>query len=249
MTQNKVALVTGSANGIGKACALNLARSGLELILVDVEKDPLQALCENITSEGFSATTISGDCRDTNVLDEIFNLAEQEFDGVDILINNVGKSARELASAFVESKPETWLSVLEVSLITTLQITHRAVPKMMGKGWGRIINMSSDAALVGDAGLADYAAAKSGLLGFTRVLARELALHGITVNAICPGAIRTRAHDHLDPSILERVKAQIPMNRVGEPEDVANLVTFLSSDKANYITGQTIAVNGGRHMT
>tara|TARA_B100001123_G_scaffold70006_1_gene78329 strand:- start:203 stop:532 length:330 start_codon:yes stop_codon:yes gene_type:complete len=108
--------------------------------------------------------------------------------------------------------------------------------------------MSSDAALVGDAGLADYAAAKSGLLGFTRVLARELALHGITVNAICPGAIRTRAHDHLDPSILERVKAEIPMNRVGEPEDVANLVTFLSSDKANYITGQTIAVNGGRHM-
>ena len=108
--------------------------------------------------------------------------------------------------------------------------------------------MSSDAALVGDAGLADYAAAKSGLLGFTRVLARELALHGITVNAICPGAIRTRAHDYLDPSILERVKADIPMNRVGEPEDVANLVTFLSSDKANYITGQTIAVNGGRHM-
>ena len=181
--------------------------------------------------------------------DEVFNQAEQEFDGVDILIYNVGRSARELASAFVESKPETWLSVLEVSLITTLQMTHRAVPKMIDKGWGRIINMSSDAALVGDAGLADYAAAKSGLLGFTRVLARELALHGITVNAICPGAIRTRAHDYLDPSILERVKADIPMNRVGEPEDVANLVTFLSSDKANYITGQTIAVNGGRYMT
>ena len=248
MSQNKVALVTGSANCIGKACALNLARSGLDLILVDVEKDALQAVCENITSEGFSATTISGDCRDTNVLDEVFNIAEQEFDGVDILVNNVGRSARELASTFVESRPETWVSVLEVSLITTLQITHRVVPKMMDKGWGRIINMSSDAALVGDAGLADYAAAKSGLLGFTRVLARELALHGITVNAICPGAIRTRAHDHLDPSILERVKAEIPMNRVGEPEDVANLVTFLSSDKANYITGQTIAVNGGRHM-
>ena len=116
MSQNKVALVTGSANGIGKACALNLARSGLDLILVDVEKDTLHALCENITSEGFSATTISGDCRDTNVLDEVFNIAEQEFDGVDILVNNVGRSARELASTFVESRPETWVSVLEVSL-------------------------------------------------------------------------------------------------------------------------------------
>ena len=108
--------------------------------------------------------------------------------------------------------------------------------------------MSSDTALIGDEGLADYAAAKSGLLGFTRVLARELGAYGITVNAICPGAIKTRAHDHLKPLILDKIKSTIPMNRVGEPEEVASLVSFLSGDGASYITGQAIALNGGRYM-
>ena len=139
MSQNKVALVTGSANGIGKACALNLARSGLDLILVDVEEDRLQTLYENISSEGFSATTISGDCRDTNVLDEVFNQAEQEFDGVDILINNAGinkvSPINEVDDKYIDE-------IYKVNLRGPIIMTKEISKIMIKKRRGKIINIS-----------------------------------------------------------------------------------------------------------
>ena len=148
----------------------------------------------------------------------------------------------------MESRPETWKFVLDVSLMTAMRFARRAAPAMRERGWGRIINMSSDAALVGDAGLADYAAAKSGLLGLTRALARELAPYGVTVNAVCPGAIRTRATGEMAPDIMARVVRGIPMGRMGEPEDVARLVAFLAGEGGRYITGQALLVDGGRWM-
>ena len=182
------------------------------------------------------------------MIDAAFRRTEEALGAVDVLVNNVGQSARDEAGPFLESSPETWQFVVDISLMTTLRFTRQAAAGMKHRRWGRIINISSDAALVGDAGLADYAAAKSGLLGFTRSLAREVAAYGVNVNAICPGAIRTRALEHLEPGIAARVRDGIPMKRLGEPEEVAALVAFLAGDGGGYITGQTILVDGGRWM-
>ena len=245
----RAALVTGAANGIGRSCACRLAGEGAGLVLVDIDGAGLERLgAELLASYGREALSIAGDCRDDAILERAFAAAEDRFGGVDVLVNNVGQSARGGAGEFIRSRPETWRFVLDISLMTALRFSHRAAPAMRERGWGRIVNMSSDAALVGDAGLADYAAAKAGLLGLTRSLARELAPHGVTVNAVCPGAIRTRALEQLAPEIVERVVRGIPAGRVGEPEDVARLVAFLAGDGGRYITGQTIAVDGGRWM-
>ena len=244
----RVAMVTGAANGIGRSCARHLAREGAALVLVDLDAAGLDTLIAALAPEGGRAVPIGGDCREDAVLRQAFRAAEDRFGAVDILVNNVGQSARGEAGEFVESRPETWKFVLDVSLMTSMRFARRAAPAMRERGWGRIINMSSDAALAGDAGLVDYAAAKSGLLGLTRALARELAPHGVTVNAVCPGAIRTRALEELEPGVVERVTRGIPMGRVGEPEDVARLVAFLAGEGGRYITGQTLLVDGGRWM-
>jgi NAD(P)-dependent dehydrogenase (short-subunit alcohol dehydrogenase family) len=138
--------------------------------------------------------------------------------------------------------------VLEVSLFTAMRMARLVAPAMRERRFGRIVNMSCDAAFVGDAGLADYAAAKMGVVGFTRALARELAPFGVTVNAVAPGAIRTRAHDRLAPEVIDRIKAGAPAGFIAEPEDVAGCVAFLASDDARYVTGQTLLIDGGRWM-
>ena len=244
----RIAVVTGAANGIGRASALRLAREGADLAVVDREGEALQAVGRAIEELGRPALAITADWTDAVAVREAFAAIRRRFGRIDILFNNVGQSARERASEFHMSEEETWRFVIEVSLLTTMRASRLAVEEMRARKSGRIVNMSTESAFYGDVGFVDYAAAKMGVVGFTRSLARELAPYQINVNAVCPGAIRTRAHDRLPVEVIDRVRTSVPMGYVAEPEDVAGVVAFLASDDARYITGQSILIDGGRWM-
>lgn len=241
----KTVAITGAAHGIGAATARRFLDEGAKVAVIDREAESFAESFAGQPAERL--LTMVGDCTDAAVLADFHARTVAAFGPVDILFNNVGQSGRERAAQFHESQEEVWRFVLEVSLFTAMRMSRLVVPAMRERG-GRIVNMSSDAALVGDAGLTDYAAAKMGIIGFTRSLARELAPHRVTVNAVAPGAIRTRAHDRLTPAVIERIKATTPAGFIAEPEDVAGCVAFLASEDARYVTGQTLLIDGGRWM-
>lgn len=235
-------LITAGAGGIGRATAHRFAREGARVSVLDLH--PADA------PEGAEQRWLSRvvDCTDRAALEGAVEEAETAFGPVDVLFNNLGQSGREKASLFCESDEEIWRFVTEISLMSTLRASRLIAPGMKARGRGRIVNMSSDAALSGDLRLADYASAKMGVVGFTRALAMELAPHGVTVNAVCPGAIATEAHDRIPRETLDALIAATPVGFVAAPEDVAGLVAYLASDEARFVTGQTVAINGGRNM-
>jgi NAD(P)-dependent dehydrogenase (short-subunit alcohol dehydrogenase family) len=245
---DRIAVVTGAANGIGRASALRLAREGADLVLVDREGDTLQGVARDVEAAGRQVLPITADWTDAGAVHAAFAAIRQRFGRIDILFNNVGQSARERASEFHVSTEETWRFVVEVSLVATMRATRLAVEDMRARRSGHIVNMSSESAFYGDVGFVDYAAAKMGVVGFTRSLARELAPFHVNVNVVCPGAIRTRAHDRLPKDVIDKVRNSVPMGYVAEPEDVAGVVAFLASDDARYITGQSVLIDGGRWM-
>ena len=244
----RIAVVSGAANGIGRASALRLAREGADLVVVDREGDTLQAVAREIEAAGRQVLAITADWIDQGAVEAAFAAIRRRFGRIDVLFNNVGQSARERASEFHASEEATWRFVIEVSLLATMRATRLAVEEMRARRSGRIVNMSTESAFYGDVGFVDYSAAKMGVVGFTRSLARELAPFQVNVNAVCPGAIRTRAHDRLPREVIDRVRNSVPMGYVAEPEDVAGVVAFLASDDARYITGQSILIDGGRWM-
>jgi 3-oxoacyl-[acyl-carrier protein] reductase len=240
----QVVVVTGGANGIGAATVRRFLDEGARVAVIDLEETAL-----HVSFGGHPrCLAVAGDCTDAETLKSFFARTESSLGPVDVLFNNVGQSARERASEFIDSSEEVWRFVIDVSLMTAMRAARLAAPGMRGRGRGRIINMSSDAALAGDAGLVDYAAAKMGVIGFTRALARELAAHGVTVNAVAPGAIRTRAHERIPPDALAHIVQTTPAGFVAAPEDVAGVVAFLASADARYVTGQTLVIDGGRWM-
>ncbi|PHR89972.1 MAG: short-chain dehydrogenase [Blastopirellula sp.] len=242
----KNALISGAANGIGRDCAIHLAKLGANIAAVDRDGDGLASLSELVKNEGQQITTVAGDCLDKKVIERFVSKTRDTFGSFDILVNNLGQSARENKSEFVESDESTWRFVVDISLFATMRLTRLIAPEMKKQGAGRIINISSDAALVGDKCFVDYSAAKSGLIGFTRSLARELAPDGVTVNTICFGTVATNAHKHLDPVVLADMKRQVPAGYIANAEQVVPIIGFLAGEGADYITGQSIAVNGGR---
>jgi NAD(P)-dependent dehydrogenase (short-subunit alcohol dehydrogenase family) len=243
-----IAVVTGAANGIGRASALALAREGADLAVLDIEDQSLASLAGELTALGRRALPITLDCTDRSAIEQAFARIRQEFGRVDILFNNVGQSARERASQFHESDPDTWDFVLRVSLRSAMLATRQVVAEMRERQAGKIINMSSESAFYGDTGLVDYSAAKMGVIGFTRALARELAPFRVNVNAVAPGAIGTRAHERLPPAVIDKIKASTPMGYIATPDDVANAVVFLACHDSRFITGQSLLIDGGRWM-
>ncbi len=241
----KCVIVSGAANGIGAATARRFLAEGACVAAIDLEGEALARTFAEAPGDRLIA--VAGDCTDAATLEAFHARVRAAFGPCDVLFNNVGQSGRERAAPFHESREEVWRFVFEVSLLSAMRLSRLVVADMRARG-GRIVNMSSDAALVGDAGLADYAAAKMGVIGFTRALARELAPHHVTVNAVAPGAIATRAHDRLTPAVIDRIKEMTPAGVIGAPEDVAGVVAFLASAEARYITGQTLLIDGGRWM-
>ena len=250
--EGRSAIVTGGANGIGRGCALRLAAEGANVAIIDLDGEAVGAVGAEIRQLGVSAFAIAGDCCDSQIAAEFIGQAENTNGPADVLINNVGQSAREKQGPFLTSEESTWRFVMEINLFTTMRFSRLVAPGMSARKHGRIINISSESAFVGGAGSHDYAAAKMAIIGFTRSLARQLAEYNITVNAICPGVTRTRAIENAVASghrdVVDRARAEVLLGRIGEPEDIAAMAALLASEEGRFITGQSILVNGGRWM-
>lgn len=246
LLKDKVAVVTGGAHGIGRATAHRLAGEGALVAVLDRDADGLAECAVGQAADRF--VTIAVDLTDRPATTAAFAEIRTRLGACDVLVNNVGQGARERASSFRASEPSSWDFLLAVCLQTTIACTHEVIGDMQDRRSGKIVNIASDSAFIGAKASAAYAAAKSGVIGFTRSLSREVAAEGITVNAVAPGYIRTRAMDLLPKALSAKALTETPMGIFGEPEDIANAVLFFASDMSRYVTGQTLIVNGGRWM-
>lgn len=243
----KVALVTGSGRGIGQAIALRLAEAGANIVVNDVgEAAPVEAVCAEIRAMGREALPIMADVSSAGEVEMMVEQAVSAFGRIDILVNNAGIARDKLLLRMSE---EDWDKVLAVDLKSVFLCTKAVLRHMLKQGWGRVINISSVVGIIGNSGQANYAAAKAGIIGFTRSVAKEVASRGITVNAIAPGFIETQMTRGLKEEWREELKRRIPVGSFGSPRDVANAVAFLASDEAAYITGQVLGVDGGMAMS
>lgn len=246
MLTGKVAVVTGAGRGIGRAIALKLSKLGASVVInYRSSIKEAQELIDEIKSNGGNAEAVQGDVSSLEDAEKVVKFAVEKFGRLDILVNNAGITKDTL---LLRMKEEDFDKVLEVNLKGVFNCTKHASAIMLKQKSGRIINISSVIGLIGNAGQANYAAAKAGIIGFTKSIAKELGGKGITVNAIAPGFISTDMTEVLSDKVKEKLLESVPLRKLGSPEDVANLAGFLASDNASYITGQVINVDGGMVM-
>jgi len=241
----RVAMVTGGSRGIGRAISLSLSGAGFDIVVASPEIEKNEDVAELIRQGGGTASTLNLDVSSLESVRQSFAQVTQEKGRVDVLVNNAGITRDALA---VRMKPEDWDLVLRINLTGAFYCAQQALPGMMKNRWGRIINIASVVGQSGNPGQANYVSTKAGIIGLTKCLAQEVASRNITVNAVAPGFIETDMTAVLPQEVKDRMLAQIPLKRMGKPEDIAAAVRFLASDDAGYITGALLNVNGGMYM-
>jgi 2-hydroxycyclohexanecarboxyl-CoA dehydrogenase len=246
--EGKVAIVTGAAQGIGRAIALRLASEGASVAVADIQANKADATAAEIHAGGGKAIAVKLDVSRLEDAMAAADRVERELGPIDILVNNAGWDKVE---PFLDNTPETWDRVIAINFRGPINCCKAVAPRMQSRGSGKIVSISSDAARVGSTGEAVYAGCKAGIIGFSKTLARELARHKINVNVVCPGPTETQLlRDAMAdrPGVLDAMARGIPFRRLGKPEDLAGAVAFLASPDADFVTGQVLSVSGGLTM-
>ena len=242
---NRIAFISGASRGIGKACATALSCAGAKVVLAARQIDKLEEVAAEIRAAGGEAFVVPIDLSSHDSIKEAFSKASKDFGRVDILVNNAGITRDGLA---LRMKRDDWDIVLQTNLSGSFFCIQQVLSPMIRERWGRIINITSVVGEAGNAGQANYCAAKAGLIGLTKSLAHELASRNVTVNAVAPGFMDTDMTKSLTGEHKAKITESIPLKRMGKPEDIAAAVRFLASDDAGYITGHVLDVNGGMYM-
>ncbi len=241
----RTALVTGASQGIGEAIARRLAERGAKVVLAARNLEKLERVGEEIRAAGGSAHALALDLAKPEEIGERLKNLPRDFEAIDILINNAGITGDNLLARM---SLEQWRGVIDTNLTGAFAVTREVVRGMMRRRWGRIVTVSSVIGLMGNAGQANYAAAKAGLIGFSKSLARELASRNITANVVAPGFVETAMTEAMPEATRTEMFARIPVGRLGRSEDIANAVVFLASEEASYVTGQVLNVSGGLYI-
>ena len=243
--KGRIAIVTGGGQGIGREICLRLARNKAKVIIFDVKEESFRKTVEEIREIDSNILALKVDVTKYEEVKKAVSYVIDKYEGVDILVNNAGIARDSLLSRM---KEENWHKVLDVNLTGVFNCLKAVIRCMMKQRYGRIVNISSIIGLRGNIGQANYSAAKAGIIGLTKSAARELGRYGISVNAVAPGFIDTAMTRELDEKVVDRITSQVPLLRIGRPEEVASLVAYLASEEAGYITGEVIRVDGGMAM-